>query len=280
MKLFKIGDVAKMFRVSTGTLRHYEQLGLLIPESVDPETGYRLYSARQFEVLNTICYLRALDMPLPKIAQFLANRDTSVIEERLLEHKREIARRRRELALIERKLDNRLQGLFDAQTGALGVIREKTFPPCRVISISERLEINGFLDMEAPIRRLDEALTEPAVFLGKVGVGISAQNLCAGNFSGYDCVFLLLDKEDGESPAAVECPAQRCVFTRFKGSHESAPAQYARLMEHIDRSGLEPAGGSREITLIDYGFTNDTEKFVTEIRIPVRERSGDEEQNT
>lgn len=276
MKLFKIGDVAKMFRVSAGTLRHYEQMGLLIPESVDPETGYRLYSARQFEVLNTICYLRALDMPLPKIAQFLANRDTSVIEERLLEHKREIARRRRELALIERKLDNRLQGLFDAQTGALGVIREKTFPPCRVVSITERLEINGFLDMEAPIRRLDEALTEPAVFLGKVGVGISVQNLCEGNFSGYDCVFLLLDEEDGENPAAVECPAQRCVFTRFKGSHESAPAQYERLMEYMNACGLEPAGGSREITLIDYGFTSDTEKFVTEIRIPVRERGGNE----
>ena len=34
---------------------------------------------------------------------------------------------------------------------------------------------------------------------------------------------------------------------------------------------LAPDGFSREITLIDYGLTNDTEKFVTEITIPVRE---------
>ena len=34
---------------------------------------------------------------------------------------------------------------------------------------------------------------------------------------------------------------------------------------------LAPDGFSRVITLIDYGLTNDTEKFVTEITIPVRE---------
>ena len=32
---------------------------------------------------------------------------------------------------------------------------------------------------------------------------------------------------------------------------------------------LQICGFSREITLIDYGITNDTEKFVTEICIPV-----------
>lgn len=59
-KLFQIGDVAKMFHISVGSLRRYEQAGLLKPEYTDPETGYRYYSARQFEVLNTIRYLRVL----------------------------------------------------------------------------------------------------------------------------------------------------------------------------------------------------------------------------
>lgn len=53
-----------------GSLRHYEQAGLLKPEYTDPETGYRYYSVRQFEVLNTIRYLRVLDMPLGQIGEF------------------------------------------------------------------------------------------------------------------------------------------------------------------------------------------------------------------
>ena len=83
-KLFQIGDVAKMFHISVGSLRHYEQAGLLKPEYTDPETGYRYYSARQFEVLNMIRYLRVLDMPLGQIGEFLGNRDIDVIEDKLL----------------------------------------------------------------------------------------------------------------------------------------------------------------------------------------------------
>ena len=49
-QLFSIGDVAKFFHLSVSSLRHYEALGLLTPERVDPNTGYRSYSIRQFEV--------------------------------------------------------------------------------------------------------------------------------------------------------------------------------------------------------------------------------------
>lgn len=61
-ELFQIGDVAKMFHLSVGSLRHYEKIGLVSPEYIDQETGYRYYSTRQFECLNTIHYLRVLDM--------------------------------------------------------------------------------------------------------------------------------------------------------------------------------------------------------------------------
>ena len=54
-------------------------------------------------------------------------------------------------------------------------------------------------------------------------------------------------------------------------SHLQSPERYRRLMDYIRANHLQPDGFSREITLIDYGLTNDTEKFVTEITIPARE---------
>ena len=78
--LLKIGEVAKLFHISVGSLRHYEAEGVLVPEYIDKETGYRYYSIRQFEVLTNIRYLRALDMPLEEIADFINNRDIDVIE--------------------------------------------------------------------------------------------------------------------------------------------------------------------------------------------------------
>ncbi len=41
-------------------------------------------------------------------------------------------------------------------------------------------------------------------------------------------------------------------------------------MQFIREEGYTAAGFSREITVIDYGFTPDTEKFVTEIMIPCK----------
>lgn len=79
-KLFFIGEVAKLFHVSVSSLRHYEAAGLLQPEYISPDSGYRYYSTRQFEVLNTLRYLRALGMPLHEIADFLQNRNLDSIE--------------------------------------------------------------------------------------------------------------------------------------------------------------------------------------------------------
>ena len=121
-ELFQIGDVAKLLHISVGSLRHYEQAGLLKPEYVDPSTGYRYYSTRQFEILNTIRYLRVLDMPLNQIADFLQNRDISVIEEKLLKQKETVIQKQQELKNIERKIDHRLRQLHDAMSSELNVI--------------------------------------------------------------------------------------------------------------------------------------------------------------
>ena len=51
-QLFSIGEMAKIFHLSVSSLRHYEALGLVSPEYVDPSTHYRYYSVRQFEPLN------------------------------------------------------------------------------------------------------------------------------------------------------------------------------------------------------------------------------------
>lgn len=247
-KLFSIGDVAGLFNLSTGTLRHYETLGLITPEYTDPDTGYRYYSVRQFEPLNTVRYLRMLDMPLGSIGDFLQNRDVDVIEQKLRRQKEEILEKQRELAVIEVKM----------------------LPPCRLIWVEKPLSIDDSLDMEMPIRKLDSA-HETAVFLGKVGVGISCENLLGERFDKYDCIFLILD-EDEDFEGAKCVPETKCVSLRYCGSHREAAAQYENLSRYMRENGLSPAGFSREVTMIDFGITCDPEKFVTEISIPVTEK--------
>ena len=268
-KLFSIEEMARLFHLSVSSLRHYEALGLLRPEKTDPDTGYRYYSTRQFEVLNTIRYLRALDMPLTEIAGFLHNRDVDNIEEKLRRQKEAVIARQRELQRIERKIDNRLRGLCDARSSQLHIVRPVRCPACRIVRMEKPLRITGALDIEAPIRQLAGSQAEAVVFLGKVGVGLSAEHLCAGQFAPYDSLFLLLDEEDHFDGEIQTLPEAVCVTLRFCGSHTEAPAQYRILMEYIREHRLTVTGFSREITMIDYGITGDPDQFVTEIAIPV-----------
>ena len=268
-KLFRIGEVAKMFHISMGTLRHYEQEGILTPEYTDERTGYRYYSTRQFEVLNTIRYLRVLDIPLSEIGEFLVNRDVDVIEEKLVRQKELIEQKKKELDLISRKIDHRLERLRDAVDSSLGTIQEERIPACRIVWIRDDVTLHTYLDLEYSIRKLEANQTEPIAFLGKVGVGIPQKQLEQMDVQNYQLVFLVLDEEDCYEGETEELPETRCVTIRFCGSHREAGIYYKKLLNYIAKQHLQITGFSREITLIDYGMTSDPEKFVTEIRIPV-----------
>jgi DNA-binding transcriptional MerR regulator len=69
----KIGDFAKLSRVSPRMLRHYDRVGLLTPIHTDPLTGYRFYSLDQLGRLRRIAVLRELSFSLRDIALLLAD---------------------------------------------------------------------------------------------------------------------------------------------------------------------------------------------------------------
>lgn len=271
--LFRIGEVAQMFHISVGSLRHYEKLGLIQPEYTDASSGYRYYGIQQFEHLNTIRYLRALGMSLEDIADFLQNKDVGKIQEMLVQQRETVRQKQLELQIIERKINNRLEGLADALSSQLDTIRLIKTPSRQITWIRNRLSPKSYLDLEPSIRKLQNDQNETLVFLGKVGLGISKEHLEHRACQIYDTVFLLLEPEDTYHGVTEELPEQTCVSVRFCGSHQDAPAYYQMLLDYISTHQLQIQGFSREITMIDYVLTNDPKQFVTEIQIPVVRRS-------
>ncbi|GHO99823.1 MerR family transcriptional regulator [Reticulibacter mediterranei] len=77
--MFRIGEFSQIARVSGRLLRYYDEIGLLRPQSIDPETGYRSYSARQLLRLNRILVLKELGLSLENIARLL-DQETSAEE--------------------------------------------------------------------------------------------------------------------------------------------------------------------------------------------------------
>ncbi|GHG91624.1 MerR family transcriptional regulator [Streptomyces lanatus] len=70
--MLTIGAFAKACRLSPKALRLYDELDLLRPARVDPDTGYWYYAPAQLEAARLVAWLRRLGMPLARIREVCA----------------------------------------------------------------------------------------------------------------------------------------------------------------------------------------------------------------
>jgi len=66
-----IGDFAEITHLSVKTLRHYHEVGLLEPASVDARTGYRSYTLDQVPTAQVVLRFRELGMPVREVSALL-----------------------------------------------------------------------------------------------------------------------------------------------------------------------------------------------------------------
>ena len=101
--MLRIGEFARLGRVTVKTLRYYDAMGLLRPMAVDPVTGYRGYDTGQLEELSRILLLRDLGFALSTIAVLMRDPDRLMAEadRRRCELKGTIAADQRRLERLE-----------------------------------------------------------------------------------------------------------------------------------------------------------------------------------
>ena len=78
----QIGEVAKLFEVTTKTIRHYEKLGLLRPERADND--YRLYGPEDVLTIQRIRQLQTLGLSLKQIKKILTQDEDIAVWETVL----------------------------------------------------------------------------------------------------------------------------------------------------------------------------------------------------
>ncbi|WP_272544890.1 Cu(I)-responsive transcriptional regulator [Burkholderia cepacia] len=97
-----IGEVAKSSGVSAKMIRHYEESGLIRP-ATRTDSNYRVYTARDVEVLRFIRRARHLGFSTKRISTLLAlwddrERSSSEVKRLVTQHIGELNERIRELA--------------------------------------------------------------------------------------------------------------------------------------------------------------------------------------
>lgn len=65
--MLSIGEFSKICGVSTKTLRYYDEHGLIKPDEINPENGYRYYSINQLKKMLFINRLKSYHFSLEEI---------------------------------------------------------------------------------------------------------------------------------------------------------------------------------------------------------------------
>ena len=120
---YRIKEVASLVGVSVRTLHHYDQIGLLKPDSTT-KTGYRLYDEHNLEKLQQILFFKELGFNLLEIKNILDNpqfdrQQALVAQKELLLKKRQrldaiITTVEKTIASLEGGLNMSKNEMFDA----------------------------------------------------------------------------------------------------------------------------------------------------------------------
>ena len=77
-------EIAKKCNVSVRTIQYYDERGILVPTDLT-EGGRRLFSEKDVATLETICFLRDLDISIKDIAEILESDESKKVIELLLD---------------------------------------------------------------------------------------------------------------------------------------------------------------------------------------------------
>jgi DNA-binding transcriptional MerR regulator len=261
--VLRIGAFASLAGVSVKMLRHYDEIGILVPAHVVPGSGYRYYDAAQLPVVARLVALRQLGFGLDAVRELLAadppggRGDAALAERRraLVDTSAEVARR---LAALD---------VFDAAApvsaktipgGAYAVRRGTASHDGAVgdlfVDVEQRVAAAGARAPTPPLTRIhgDDG--------GEVDVEVAVP-------------------VTGEGPTeAVFLPARRVASAVVVGPYTAVSAAADAVLAWLSATGHRPSGpveeayvrfgAEPELGLPAHLLAEDDGDFVTEVRIP------------
>ncbi|MFI9469253.1 MerR family transcriptional regulator [Streptomyces sp. NPDC052492] len=119
-----IGEMARDSGLGVSALRFYDRAGVLVPDRVDPVTGYRWYAPEQLDEARVLARLRRAGMPLADIRLVLAGwtaADTDLVRQLLEAHLRRLedglSSARAEFSALRALLDDRENPMTSPHAG-------------------------------------------------------------------------------------------------------------------------------------------------------------------
>lgn len=272
--MLRIGDFSKLSRISIRMLRHYDEIGLLTPKSIDDATGYRYYAEEQLTIASRIAALKDMGFGLAVIGEVLRSCDSPGALAAFLSAKQ--AELQAEAAEVNHRLlllDTAVKWLRKGESVMDYSVSLKTLSERYVASVRKVIpayDQEGMLwkilmEETAPLQMVDGT---PCYTLAKFhdgeykesNVDVEVQKSVKGNYRNTESVVFKTE------------PAVEIASSVYKGSYEQINAVNEAVANWVRDNGYTFAGPSFFIYHVSPHETQNPDEYITEVCYPVKKK--------
>lgn len=273
--MLSIGEFSNICKVSTKTLRYYAEIGLILPDEINPENGYRYYSIEQLETMLFINRLKSYKFPLEEIKTILESKESQ--DEKLYlaltRKKKEIGKQVQEFEKTLDQLNNDISNLKQGKS---------------IISYLESIDIQlvevpmmYLLSIRKIVHEYDFA-EEYGNCFSKLFRKIADDKLTmlappmvlfhSAEFSplGLDTEFAIPIKE--YVTGTRDFYPGLCLKTVLYGSYSDLSSVYTKQCEWAEKEGYECNNALYEVYVTDPSQVSKENELITEIYYPIKKK--------
>ena len=245
--LIPIGKMAKANNVSIATLRLYDEMGLIKPSFIDPQTNYRYYDVNQTSRLDLIRYMRDMGMSIKDISLLLEKEDIDLIEEKLVERSIQIRSEIKALKSTQDAVDRTIKSIERYRKSPLpGTLSLEFIERRRILYIQSPIDFYryGIEKYEECIRNLRLKLVGmniPQVLSYSLGTSVKKDDFMEGKLVA-DKIFIFGDKrlsEYSDDTLLLESGMYAYVYL---DNYDNEKKEAERLLKFALDNGYEIAG--------------------------------------
>lgn len=267
---FLIGELAKLFNISTDTLRHYDKMGILKPEQ-DSSNKYRYYDISSMFKLSRILFLKNIDISLSEIEDYMSNKNADRLLNMLKKKSDDLDLRIQQLTNLKHKVNSKIE-LFENAKTKLDEINIVTIEARQGIFL-KTFGIENSYEVKETFKRNEDYLKMSSWLVeGHVYTSLPKVDMENGIFNQFRYfIEIKLAYENIETKLELLPKCEYACLT-VSGPYEELVNHYKKLVDWIEENEYKIAGDSIENNIVDNDYSDSKDEFITEIQIPIKKR--------
>ena len=268
--MLRIGDFSKLCKVTIKALRYYDELGILKPDYISEENGYRFYKPEQLRKISEIVSYKEMGLSLDEISFIILDNPTpgdvlKMLIKKQSEVKIIINSEKEKLTKINSFIKDLKEEKF------MNEVNLKSLPEVIVASIRTTIPNYEYLNTLAPqmgekMKAHGAVCREPAYCFNIYHDGEYKETdidveLC-------ESVVKACPNDDGVIYKKVdEVKDAACYY--HKGPYSALGKSYAEVFKWIESNGYKVTDNPRESYIDGCWNKDDPSEWLTEIQVPI-----------